>query len=107
MSTVESAYAIAAIVVVLCMGIVGVSAVLAQVRCVDAAREVARLTAAGDPTARAVGARVAPTSATISVTSSDDVVEVTVSTRVAMLPGVAISARAVAAREPDDVAEIG
>lgn len=107
MSTVESAYAIAAIMAVLCLGIVGVSAVSAQVRCVDAAREVARLSAAGDPAARTVGARVAPASATIAVTSSDDIVEVTVSSRVAMLPGLVVSARAVAAREPDAAAEIG
>ncbi|GAB17696.1 hypothetical protein GOEFS_036_01350 [Gordonia effusa NBRC 100432] len=102
MSTVESAYAIAAIVAVLILGIVGVSTVSAQVRCVDAAREVARLIAAGDATARDTGARVAPTGATISVNdSSPEYVEVTVETTVALLPGLDIRARAVAAREPD------
>ncbi|MFW0789418.1 TadE family type IV pilus minor pilin [Gordonia sp. CPCC 205333] len=105
MSTVESAYAIAAIVTVLMMGIVGVSAVSAQVRCVDAAREVARLAAAGDATAREVGGRVAPAGASISVNdSSAEFIEVIVETRVALLPGVDIRAYALAAREPDTAA---
>jgi Flp pilus assembly protein TadG len=47
-STVEAAIAIAALVVVLVLCLAGVSAVLMQVRCVDAAREAARLAARGD-----------------------------------------------------------
>lgn len=107
MSTVESAYAIAAIVAVLLLGIVAVSAVSAQVRCVDAARETARLTAAGDANAKTVGARVAPAGASIAVVSTGELIEVTVTTRLAMLPGVDIRASAVAAREPDESTEVG
>ncbi|NMO02767.1 pilus assembly protein TadE [Gordonia sp. TBRC 11910] len=106
MSTVEAAYGIAAIIVVLVLGIVAVSAVSAQVRCVDAARETARLTAAGDANAKTVGTRVAPSGASITVDAAGDFIEVTVATRVALLPGVDIWARAVAAREPDESTEV-
>ena len=45
--TVEAAFAIAALVVVLVLCVSGLTAVSMQVRCVDAAREAARLAARG------------------------------------------------------------
>ncbi|WP_275450211.1 TadE family type IV pilus minor pilin, partial [Mycobacterium avium] len=47
-STVEAALGIASLVVVLVACLAGVTAVAMQVRCVDAAREAARLAARGD-----------------------------------------------------------
>ncbi|WP_026919788.1 TadE family type IV pilus minor pilin [Gordonia shandongensis] len=101
MVTVEAAYALGAIAVFLVIGIGAVAGVSAQIRCTDAAREVARLTAAGDESARSAGRQVAPTGADIAIGSEGDRVVVTVSTTVPLLPMVTISARAVAVREPE------
>lgn len=100
-STVEAAFALAALVSVLVLCLAGISAVSAQVRCVDAAREAARSAARGDtPTAMAVGRRIAPAGAAIRLRSDGGYVVATVSVRVALLPGLAISAEAVSAAEP-------
>ena len=66
--TVEAALAIAAIVavVVLCVG--ALVTVTAHIRCVDAAREGARLSALGDPDAVVAARRVAPRDAEVVVT---------------------------------------
>ncbi|MGC5246682.1 TadE family type IV pilus minor pilin [Gordonia sp. DT219] len=101
MVTVEAAYAIAAIVAVLIVGVGAIGAVVTEIRCTDAAREVARLTAAGDAGARAAGARLAGTDATITVTEEGEQIIVSVTDRVLSLPGLTMSARAVAIREPD------
>lgn len=100
MVTVEAAYALAAIAAFLLIGLGAVAAVSAQIRCTDAAREVARLTAAGDDSARSVGAEVAPAGAGIAVSGENDRVVVEVSADVPLLPFVRVSAKAVAAREP-------
>lgn len=80
----------------------------AQVRTVDAARETARAVARGDDTGEAVarGRRVAPEGARITVTTTDGQVVATVSGRVpgpgglfSFLPGVVVSAEAVAVAE--------
>ncbi|MDM4141072.1 TadE family type IV pilus minor pilin, partial [Mycobacterium sp. FLAC0960] len=55
-STVEAALGIAALVVVLVLCLAGVTAVSMQVRCVDAAREAARLAARGDERSAAAAA---------------------------------------------------
>ena len=47
-TTVEAAFAIAALVVVLVLCAAGLTALSMQVRCIDAAREAARLAARGD-----------------------------------------------------------
>ena len=60
MVTVEAAYALAALAVFVVLGVGALGAVTAHVRCTDAAREVARLAAAGDSSATAVGARRVP-----------------------------------------------
>ncbi len=101
MVTVEAAYAIAAIVAVLILGIGAIGAVIAEIRCTDAAREVARLTAAGDAGARAAGARLVGADATITVSEQGGKVVVSVTDRVLSLPGLTMSARAVAVKEPD------
>jgi TadE-like protein len=81
----------------------------AQVRVVDAAREVARAVARDDSQAAAVGLgrRVAPRGSTFSVSRQGDTVVVRVRSEVrgpqgvfAFLPGVRVGAEAVAAAEP-------
>ncbi|MGB3699459.1 MAG: TadE family type IV pilus minor pilin [Gordonia sp. (in: high G+C Gram-positive bacteria)] len=101
MVSVEAAYAMAAIAAFLLIGVGAVAGVSVQIRCTDAAREVARLAAAGDESARSIGTRVAPSGARIEVGGDGDSVVVTVSSDVPLLPMVRVSARAVAAREPE------
>jgi len=80
-----------------------------QVRVVDSAREVARATARDEAPAAAIalGRRVAPAGARISVDPGDQLVTVHVVATVrgpggllAFLPGVDVESTAVAAREP-------
>lgn len=80
----------------------------AQVRTVDAAREVARAVARGDTESEAVarGARVAPDGASVTVNRSGGHVEVVVEAEVSgpggvlgVLPSVTVHAQAVAAAE--------
>ncbi|MCJ0906438.1 TadE family type IV pilus minor pilin [Rhodococcus sp. ARC_M6] len=99
--TVEAAIGLASIitVVVLCIG--AVLAVSMQVRCVDAAREAARLTARGDrDNAITTARRIGPSDARISVQIVDGFVVAVVSADSALLPMVNISAEAVASVEP-------
>lgn len=100
-STVEAAFALAALVSVLVLCLAGISAVSAQVRCLDAAREAARLAARGDtPAATAVVRRIAPAGAAIQLRSDGEFVVAKVTVRPALLPGLAVSAEAVSAAEP-------
>lgn len=72
-----------------------------QVRCVDAAREAARLAARGDDTAaRRAAQAVAPHGATLRLDRDGAYIVATVSARSAVLPVTSINARAVAAIEP-------
>jgi len=83
---------------------------ISQVRCLDAAREAARLAARGDvEQARAVAAQAAPDRATIVIVETDGLVTVTVSVAarpdvplLVQLPAVSLSARAVSAVEASD-----
>ncbi|TQF74982.1 pilus assembly protein [Rhodococcus spelaei] len=98
--TVEAAIAIASIVVVVMLCVGAVLAVSAQVRCVDAARESARLVARGDrEEAVPAGRRVAPRGARVEVREEGGYVTARVSTEVALLPLLRVSAEAVAAVE--------
>jgi hypothetical protein len=73
-----------------------------QVRCIDAAREAARLAARGDDSGASVAARgVGPAGATLQLRRDGGFVVATVSGRSRLLPGFVISADAVAAAEPD------
>jgi Flp pilus assembly protein TadG len=101
--TVEAAVALSAFVAVLAMVLSGVSAVLDQIRCTDAAREAARLVARGD-SARARDAvhRIGPNRATLSMRVNGDEVTVTVAVDdvADLLPGLDVGARAYAVAEP-------
>jgi hypothetical protein len=82
----------------LCVG--GITALSAQVRCIDAAREAARLSARGDERASAEAVHaVAPAGAVLRVRVEGGFVVATVSTGAALLPGLTIAAEAVSARE--------
>ncbi|MGV0744208.1 TadE family type IV pilus minor pilin [Mycolicibacterium sp. XJ870] len=86
------------VVLVLCAG--GLSAVSAQVRCVDAAREAARLAARGDAgSATEVARRIAPRAAVVEIRRDGALVVARVSVPAA-LPGLTVSAEAAAAPEP-------
>ncbi|WP_447008853.1 TadE family type IV pilus minor pilin [Saccharothrix sp. DSM 118769] len=66
--TVEAAVAVCGLVVVLALGVGAVMAVVGQLRCTDAAREVARVVARGDDgAARGVVDAVAPEGASFDV----------------------------------------
>lgn len=103
MATVEAALALATLVAVVALCAGALLAAAAQVRCIDAAREAARLTARGDAD-RAVPAarRVAPPNAEITVRLEGDLVTAVVSARSPLLP-LTLRAEAVAAREPGEV----
>ena len=101
MVSVEAAFAIAAIVSVMVLGIGTLLGVSAHVRCVDAARETARVAAQGDSIrAMTAGRSVAPDGANISIRVDADRVVVTVDADLALIPGVDLGATAVAAMEP-------
>lgn len=85
-----------AAVLVLCMA--GLAAVLTHVRCLDAAREVARLAARGDDTSAGTRGLV-PDGARVDVQSDGGHVVARVTTSAPLLPGLVISAEAVAAAE--------
>ncbi|BBY33293.1 pilus assembly protein TadE [Mycolicibacter minnesotensis] len=100
-STVEAAFALAALVSVLVLCLAGISAVSAQIRCIDAAREAARLAARGDVSAVTVVVRqIAPAGATVRLHSEGAMVVARVTARPILLPGLAIAAEAVSAAEP-------
>ena len=85
----------------LVLSVGAVVGVTAHVRCVDAAREAARLSARGDDAraAKAV-AEVGPSGATSTMSRDGETVTVQVRAPVALLPGLTVSATAVAAVEP-------
>ncbi|WP_253848892.1 TadE family type IV pilus minor pilin [Mycobacterium asiaticum] len=97
----EAALAIAALVVVLVLCLAGITAVSMQVRCVDAAREAARLAARGDGgDAVEVARRIAPAGAQVQVHREGDFLVATVVAHSNLLPALRIGARAVSAAEP-------
>jgi Flp pilus assembly protein TadG len=100
-STVEAALAITALVFVLVLCVAGISAVSMQVRCVDAAREAARLAARGDErSAVDVARRVAPGGAQVRLHRDGDIIVATVSVRPTLLSALVISSTEVSAAEP-------
>ncbi|AVH21186.1 pilus assembly protein TadE [Nocardia cyriacigeorgica] len=99
--TVEAAIALAALVVAVVACIGALLAASTQVRCVDAAREAARLTARGDvanavPAARAI----APPGADISVRLEGSRILAIVTAGTPLLPLLELRAEAVATPEP-------
>ena len=91
--------AIAALVAVLLLCASGITAVSLQVRCIDAAREAARLAARGDDAGFDAGARLAPAGASLDVRREGDYLIARVTARSLMLPGLVIAGEAVALAE--------
>jgi len=86
------------VVLVLCLA--GVVALATQVRCIDAAREAARLAARGDDRSAVDAARrIAPGGARIQVRRDGDFYVVTVVAHSKLLPTLDIAAKAVSAAE--------
>lgn len=86
-------------VFVLCVG--GLAAISAQVRCVDAAREAARLAARGDDASAAVAVHaIAPRSAVLRMRRDGDFVVATVAVDAPLVPGLTLGADAIAVIEP-------
>lgn len=99
--TVEAAIALGSLALVTVVAVGSVSAVASSVRCMDAARELARLSARGEPErGRVIAARLAPAGARIDlVTRGDEVVAEISAAPVEPLP-LRVGARAVAVLEP-------
>jgi Flp pilus assembly protein TadG len=101
--TAEFAVAMPAVILLLLAGLMAVSAVLTKLECVDAARQAARAAARGE-SGVAAGSRAAPPGAAVSVSARGGQVRATVRAAVrplgAGLPGLTVSATAVAEPEP-------
>lgn len=103
-ATVEAAIVLAALVMLLGLALSGLAATADQVRCVDAAREAARLVARGEPEqAKVAAARIAPDGAEITINTEGEHIEVDIHAVPAggLLPGLHLHAEAFAVREPD------
>jgi Flp pilus assembly protein TadG len=99
--TVEAAVAIPVLLIVLGACLAGIACLVLQVRCIDAAREAARLAGRGDLTgARAAAAQLAGEAAVdISVDAGLVQVQVSAEPLGGLLPGVTIGARSIAVVE--------
>lgn len=96
----EVAFAIASLVVVLLLCIAGITAIAMQIRCVDAAREAARLAARGAGAGIVAAGSLAPAGASVELRREGDYVVARVSGRLPVLPGVVIVGEAVSVAEP-------
>ena len=98
--TVEAALAMCALTVFLAMALGALMAVAQTTRCADAARELARLAARGEPDrGRAVAARLAPSGARMELVPDGDTVTALVSVRLVGPLPLTVDGRAVAALE--------
>jgi Flp pilus assembly protein TadG len=103
--TVEAAIGLAAFIAVLALALGAISAAIDQLRCIDAAREAARLVARGEPErARAVAAEIAPASANVGITVRGDTIQVDVRVQPVngLLPGLQLHGAAYAIAEPGE-----
>ena len=102
--TVEAALALCTLALFAALAVGAIVAAAASVRCTDAARELVRLAARGEPDrGRAVAARLAPTGARIElVLRGDEAIGEVTATPVPLLP-VHLTGRAVAVLEPGAV----
>lgn len=99
--TVEAALALCSLAVFLAVAVASVVAVAASIRCVDAARELARLAARGEPDrGRGVAAALGPAGARLELVRQGDVVVAEVSGELLRPLPLRVSGRAVAALEP-------
>lgn len=107
--TAELACALPVLVIVVAAALAAVTVVGQGVRAQDAARELARTAARGDPAAgRSVAGQLAPAGARFAVTSAGGQVSASVQITVhplgGWLPAVTVHGHAVAALEPTDAA---
>lgn len=103
MVTVETAIALTAFLTVLALALGTISAAIDQLRCTDAAREAARLTARGDHAeARSAARHIAPDGAAVNIRTAGEEIHVSVTaTPVAgLIPGLHLKADAYAISEP-------
>lgn len=101
--TVEAAIALSSIIIVVVLCVGAVAAVVDTVRCIDAAREAARLAARGDAGSAVTAAqRVGPRGARVTLREEGSVV-VAVVWAPSPVPWVSVSAEAVAVTEPGEV----
>lgn len=98
-ATVEAALGMVSLVAVMVLAVAAVAACFLQIRCVDAAREAARLASRGDAAAATAGALV-PSGASLQIRREGAFVLARVTSRTPLLPGLVIAAEAVAASEP-------
>lgn len=99
--TVEAAIALATLLVAVFLCVGAILATITQVRCIDAAREAARLTAQGDGhRGQSIARQVAPRSAEIRVRLDGDQVVAVVRAHTPFLPVLVLHAEAIAALEP-------
>jgi Flp pilus assembly protein TadG len=107
--TAEVAIALPVLLTLLFLGIWLIGVVTANIRCIDAARDVARAVARGESaeTAQEIGRRTAPDNATITVTRTNSDIHVTVTATpegnaslLAALPATPITAEATLQSEP-------
>lgn len=103
--TAELAVGLPALLIFVLVAVGAVEATVQKVRCVDAARDSA-LAAARGQSGEAAGHAVAPPGARVTLRGDDRTVTATVAVLVHPLglrvPGLAVSASAVAAREPGE-----
>ncbi|HEY0813714.1 MAG TPA: TadE family type IV pilus minor pilin, partial [Pseudonocardia sp.] len=93
--------ALCALTVFLALTLGALTAVAQSLRCSDAARELARLAARGEPDrGRAVAAQLAPSGASLDLADQGDTVVATVSARLVGSLPITVDGRAVAAAEP-------
>jgi hypothetical protein len=79
----------------------GLTAISMQLRCIDAAREAARLAARGDDrSAVEVSQKIAPAGAVLDLRRDNGFVVATVTARSNLLPALLIAANGIAASEP-------
>jgi hypothetical protein len=99
--TVEAALALCTLTLVVALAIGAITAAAVSVRCTDAARELVRLAARGEPErGRAVAARLAPADARIAlVVRGDETIGEVTAAPLRLLP-VRLTGRAVAVLEP-------
>jgi hypothetical protein len=100
--TVEAAISLSVLVVILALCLSGIGCAIAQLRCIDAAREAARLAARGDDDRVAAAVTsIAPAGAALRLDTDGNTVTATVSAGGVggLLPGITVTARAVAVKE--------
>jgi hypothetical protein len=102
--TVEAAVVLSAFVMFLGVALGSLGAAADKVRCMDAAREAARLVARGEPEqAKDAAARIAPSGAEITINTEGEHIHVVVGAVPVggLLRGFHLHAEAFAVREPD------